>query len=456
MKIYPHYPKPVKKKISQFMTFFIKGSSWLDGVYERSYTMKMGVVKMPGILVYIPNQPELIHRILVTETKCFPKHTLLHETFRPLLGDSVFTTNGSIWKRRRDFIQPSFEMTRISHVFDLMHTSAKEMLIRLDTMADGRYHNIDKEMTFVTADIIFRTILSSKLRVKEGQKIIDSFVSFQETSAKIAIQKMFLIPKIFRYFTLEKRHRSSGERIRESLATIIRPRYNAMQSNQKDNHQDILSSLLKAVDKDTGKPFKMEEVLDEVAMLFLAGHETTASSMSWTLYLLGLYPKEQEKAYQELLCICGNEAFSVSNIKELHFISNVFKESLRLYPPVSFLPRVSARDTTMRDKVVKKGTAMIISPWLIHRNALYWEDPHMFNPHRFDDPSAIPKDSYIPFGLGPRSCVGERFAMQETVLLLASILRKFRIELEEGFIPDIVGRLTTRSLNGISVKLVKR
>jgi len=456
MKVYPHYPKPVKNKVSQFMTFFKKSSSWLDGVYERSYTMRMGRVKMPGLDLYIPNQPDLIHRVMVSEVKKFPKHPLLHETLSPLLGESIFTTNGNVWKKQRELLNPSFEMVRISHVFDMMNNAAKDMLTRLETLADGQYHNIDEEMTFVTADIIFRTILSEELTQEEGRKVIDAFVVFQEKSAKIGMQKMFLVPKIFRMFGTEKAYNATGKIIRESLSKIIKPRYEAMENTEKDPNKDILSTLLKVTDKDTGKPFTFKEILDQIAMLFLAGHETTASSMTWTLYLLGLYPDIQEEAYQDVMDKCGTDEFSAANTKQLNLVTNIFKESLRLYPPVSFFPRITTEETKMRDKNLKKGSAIIISPWLIHRNERYWEDAHMFNPSRFDNPKSIHKDTYFPFGLGRRVCIGEKFAMQESVLLLASILRNFKIELEEGFVPDIAGRLTTRSLNGMSIKLTKR
>jgi cytochrome P450 len=456
MKIYPHYPKPVKNKVSQLMTFFKKSSSWLDSVYERSYTMRMGRVKMPGVDLYIPNEPELVHRVLVKEAKLFPKHPMLHEALSPVLGESIFTTNGNVWRKQRELLNPSFEMVRIKHVFDLMNEAAKDMVERLDRIADGKYHNLDEEMTFVTADIIFRTIMSEKLTAQEGRKVIDAFVLFQEKSAKIGMQKMFLVPKIFRMFGDEQAYKRSGNIIRESLSRIIKPRYEAMEKNQVGEERDILSTLLKVIDEDTGKPFTFKEILDQIAMLFLAGHETTASSMTWTLYLLGLYPEIQEQAYQEVRDICKDDAFTAENTKELTLVTKIFKESLRLYPPVSFFARMTTQETKMRDKVLKKGSAIVISAWLMQRNERYWEDPHMFNPHRFDNPKDIHKNTYFPFGLGQRICIGEKFAMQEAVLLLASILRNFKIELEEGFVPDIAGRLTTRSLNGMSIKLIKR
>ncbi|MEA2048012.1 MAG: cytochrome P450 [Campylobacterota bacterium] len=456
MKVYPHYPKPVTNKFSQFMMFFKKKSSWLDWICERSYTMYLGELKLPGLSMYIPNEASLIHRIMVTELDHFPKNRLLHELLNPLLGDSIFTTNGAVWKKQREMLNPSFEMVRVSHVFSLMNASAKDMRGRLSQLEEGRIHDMNEEMTFVTADIIFRTILSKELTLEASHKLVNAFEIFQEKNTKVGMQTMFRIPKVFRVFNGEKERLNAGIMIRETLADIIRPRYESMMKGESNTYTDILSSLLQVIDKDTGKPFPFNEILDQVAMLFLAGHETSASSMTWTLYLLALYPQYQEEAYEEVISKCGMDEFTAENTKALQFITNVFKESLRLYPPVSFIPREVNVDIQMRSKQIKKGSTIVMSPWLMHRNERYWEDAHMFNPHRFDDPKNITKYTYFPFGMGQRNCIGANFAMQEGVLLLATIIRDYTLELKDGFVPDVVSRLTTRSMNGMPVKLIKR
>ena len=455
MKIYPYYPKPIKSKASLITRYFKNERSWLNALYERSYTMKMGEFKLPLITLYIPNEPELVHRIMVSEFKLFPKHSLQHEMLRPLLGESIFTTNGTQWKKQRELLNPSFNMVRVSHVFPLMHEASKDMLTRLSTRDSNSYEDIDEEMTFVTADIIFRTILSKKLTQEEAEKMVNAFVSFQENTAKIAMHKMFLIPSIFRKKP-EQAYKQSGKIIRDTLSTIIEPRYEAMLKGEESKEKDILSSLLKVKDPETQQPFSFVEILDQVSMLFLAGHETTASSMTWTLYLLALYPHYQEEAYQEIIKYCKDDKFTIENTKKLTFVANIFKESLRLYPPVSFFPRETVEETTMRNKVLPKGAVVVVSPWLMHRNSRFWEDPHMFEPHRFDNPKNIVKNTYFPFGMGQRTCIGNTFATQESTLLLATILRDYKLELKPDFVPDIVGRLTTRSINGMPIKFIKR
>lgn len=311
-------------------------------------------------------------------------------------------------------------------------------------------------MTYVTADIIFRTILSEKLNEKEGKKLLKAFELFQEETLKTAMRKIFLLPESFNIFTGEKKRIQAGKFIRNNLADIIRPRYTEARENKQKQKQDILASLLQVIDIESQKPFSFDEILDQVSMLFLAGHETTASSMSWALYLLALYPEHQEKAYLEVNAICEDKPFTSSNIKQLDFVTNIFKKTLRLYPPVGYFARESKENTVLRDKQIKKGDAIVVSPWLMHRNSLYWKDPHMFDPYRFEKEENIIKNTYFPFGMGQRICIGTSFAMQESILLLASILRNYSIELKPDFCPDVVGRLTVRSANGIIIKLNKR
>ena len=451
----PFFPQPLKNKASLFFTFFKKRRSWLDGLYERSYTMKMGRVKMPGLDLHVINQPDLVHRVLVDEVKEFPKNQLLGHLLEPLLGESIFTTNGEQWKKQREMLNPSFEMARISHVFGLMNDAVKEMSQGLHANGSVNRLDIDPEMSYVTADIIFRTILSSRLDHEDAVSIIEAFSIFQEETARTAMRTIFKVPQWLWFLTGESKRIKAGNEIRDVLSRIIRPRYDIALA-QKGDERDILSSLLQAVDSDSGERFTFEEILDQVAMLFLAGHETSASALTWTIYLLSLYPDIQEKAYREVISIVGDGEFEASKIKQMRYVTNIFKETLRLYPPVGFFARENTHETTMRDKTIQPGASIVVSPWLIHRNPDFWDNPNGFDPDRFNDPKSIEKDTYLPFGMGARICIGASFALQEAVLILATILRDYKIQLQEDFSPDVVGRLTVRSANGMLIILTKR
>ncbi|HED8671839.1 TPA: cytochrome P450 [Campylobacter jejuni] len=447
----PFFPKPYKNKASTLLTFLLKRRSWLDGLYERSYKMQTGYVKMPNFDLYVINDTKEVKRMMVDEVREFPKSAFLHELLSPLLGESIFTTNGEVWKKQRELLRPSFEMTRINKVFNLMSEAVADMMDRFSKYPNHAVIEVDEAMTFITADVIFRTIMSSKLDEEKGKKILNAFVTFQEQSVHTAMRRMFCFPKWLSYVLGDRKRAKAGDVIRQVLSDIIKPRYD-MADNAE--FEDILGSLLLVVDADTNKRFSFEEILDQVAMLFLAGHETTASSLTWTLYLLSLYPKEQEKAYEEITQVLQGGAIEISHPRQFKYLTNIFKESLRLYPPVGFFAREAKKDTQVRDKLIKKGSGVVIAPWLIHRHEEFWTNPHGFNPSRFE--GEYKKDAYLPFGVGERICIGQGFAMQEAILILANILKTYKLELEEGFVPDVVGRLTVRSANGMRIKFSKR
>ncbi|EAH6336148.1 cytochrome P450 [Campylobacter jejuni] len=447
----PFFPKPYKNKASTLLTFLLKRRSWLDGLYERSYKMQTGYVKMPNFDLYVINDTKEVKRMMVDEVREFPKSAFLHELLSPLLGESIFTTNGEVWKKQRELLRPSFEMTRINKVFNLMSEAVADMMDRFSKYPNHAVIEVDEAMTFITADVIFRTIMSSKLDEEKGKKILNAFVTFQEQSVHTAMRRMFRFPKWLSYVLGDHKRAKAGDVIRQILSDIIKPRYD-MADNAE--FEDILGSLLLVVDADTNKRFSFEEILDQVAMLFLAGHETTASSLTWTLYLLSLYPKEQEKAYEEITQVLQGGAIEISHLRQFKYLTNIFKESLRLYPPVGFFAREAKKDTQVRDKLIKKGSGVVIAPWLIHRHEEFWTNPHGFNPSRFE--GEYKKDAYLPFGVGERICIGQGFAMQEAILILANILKTYKLELEEGFVPDVVGRLTVRSANGMRIKFSKR
>jgi len=462
----PVYPKPVKSKASLLKVFFQKRHSWLDALYERSYGMKMGEMKLPGLHLFMVNQLDLVRRVMHTEVDQFPKHRMLGDILEPLLGESIFTTNGSQWKKQRDMMDPAFRFARVQHVFGLMQEAVSEMEARLAGRQGEPWVDVDSEMTFVTADIIFRTIMSVSLGSEQGCKILEAFVLFQAESPKQALWSMFRLPTWLQRRGGERRRQEAAKLIRSSIADIIRPRYEQAQSVRRSAisgeeavaEQDILASLLGAVDPDSGQPFGFDEVVDQVAMLFLAGHETSASALTWSLYLLATHPEVQEAAYAEVASVLEGRSLDVATLKQLVLVKDVFREALRLYPPVGFFARESQSATCMRDKQIGEGATIVVAPWLIHRHQDFWHRPHEFDPYRFSQGQLKTplRDSYLPFGMGPRTCIGATFAQQEAVLILATLVRSYRFEMAPDFIPQPVGRLTIRSENGMRLILKAR
>lgn len=458
----PVFPKPAKSKSSLWKVFFKKRHSWLDALYERSYRMKMGEFKLPGFRLYMVNQPDLVRKVMVQDVANFPKNRMLGEILEPLLGESIFTTNGEQWQKQRDMLDPAFKHTRVQQVFGLMQAAVNDMSARLTQHQPGQ--DIDPEMTFITADIIFRTIMSTQLSQQQADKILAAFVRFQAESPKLALLKMFKAPRFMQRGASERKRIKAAKEIRSAIEEIVTPRYNQAQAARQGcaqsqallaEQQDILSSLLQAIDADSQAPFSFNEVVDQISMLFLAGHETTASSLTWSLYLLALYPEIQQQAREEVQSILAEQEMGVQALRKMVLVRDTFREALRLYPPVGFLSRECSHATQMRDKNMPAGSSVMISPWLIHRHEDFWDNPHGFDPERFTrkDLKMPLSKSYLPFGAGPRVCIGAAFAQQEASLILATILKNYRFSLADGFVPEPVGKLTIRSQNGMRLIL---
>ncbi len=454
MNFTPPYPKPHKDKSSFFLRFFRGWNSWIDVLFERSYKMKMGQFYTPRATVFMVNDPEWVRKILVENPKAYPKHQLLHRLLEPLLGNSIFTTNGAVWERQRRLVDMAFAQARLKLVFPLMAACAKDMTARLDKAADGDSYEMDPEMTYVTADIIFRTILSENLDGPEALEVFEAFVEFQRHAQRAMVLAMYWLPGGF----VTRSGRRSSERIRGILSEIIERRFKEYESGITDKYDDILAGLMEAKDPVTHDSFTYPELVDQVCMLFLAGHETSASTLAWSMYLVSNAPDLQQEMYEEIMESVGERDFEMSDIKKMPKVWDVFRESMRLYPPVGFFVREATHSHCIRDKQVEEGSPVMVSPWLIHRHRDLWERPDEFDPERFHTPSGKEslKCAYLPFSKGERVCIGAAFATQEAILIIASVVRRFKLSADESHVPQPIGRVTIRSNNGIRVRLQRR
>ena len=459
----PPYPKLTvpKSKLLRLLLmpwYFLKSRHCsLAMIPEGAYRMSLAEVKGPVRSALFPLEPEMIRRVLVDEAEDFPKSELVADVLGILLGDSIFVSNGEVWKRQRRMMTPAFEHTRVKVVFDMMMQAADAMIGRLDAIASGREVNVEEEMTFVTADIIFRTIFSRPLRHGEAEVIFKAFSDYQQAAFAHGLNRLVPLPKWASFFEF-RRADASARIIRGILDPIIRKRYDSFHGGEPQTHNDILQSLVSVKDEITGTHFDFRELCEQVAMLFLAGHETSASALSSTLYLLAMDQDIQERVHQEAAAVSGGERLAFADLRKLDLTRNVFAEAMRLFPPVPFLPRQSAKRCPIRNKVAEKGTVVSVSPWLIQRHRKYWQNPDAFDPDRFDRPETkdAERQCYIPFSKGPRVCLGASFALQEATIILASLLGRYRFDPVPGFKPNIVGRLTVRSTNGIRLRLSRR
>ena len=450
----PPYPVPHKSRASLFKRFLTGWTSWIHTLFERSYTMKMGEIHLPRLDFYIANELSIVDRVMTDADREFPKHRFLSDLVEPLIGQSVFNTNGKVWDDQRRMINPAFAHTNLKRVYDLMSDAVADMLAHLKAQDHGRPIDIDPVMTHVTADVIFRTMFSVSLDRDEALQIHHAFTRFQRSAQPGAMLHLYGLPGL----GFPRRALKASAEIHAVFEPLVRARYDAYGRGERPEKPDILEALLEARHPDSGAPFGFQELIDQIALIFLAGHETSASALSWALYLLSESPALQEDLHAEIVSAAGDDPIGFEHLKGLDGVRNLFRETLRLYPPIGFFARAITRPTTMRDKQLKPGAMIVISPWLIQRNRDNFACPHSFDPDRFTRPEEAEavKSAYMPFGKGPRICVGAGFAQQEAMLVLAELIRAFRLSYPAGPKPEPVSRLTLRPKKGIRLRLERR
>jgi cytochrome P450 len=313
-------------------------------------------------------------------------------------------------------------------------------------------------MTHITADIIFRTILSRQLGKEDAEEIYIAFNKYQQYAQYYAALSSYLLPTTL----IKHKMKRQAKLIHNVFAPISKERHDKFHKIIAEGgtppNNDILDALMSAKSSKTGDYFSYKDIIDQLSIIFLAGHETSASTLTWSLYLLSQCPNLQDDLFNEISTVIKNNDINFEDMKKLEGVNNLFNESLRLYPPVSFLPREATQNLEMRGKKIKPGDMITVSPWLLQRNSNYWQKPHEFNISRWANESTKEsiKECFIPFGKGERICIGAGFARQEAVLILAHIIYNFNVTLPVGQKIEAISRLTTRPKKPIRLQFTKR
>jgi cytochrome P450 len=392
------------------------------------------------------SDPELVRDILVTHDSSFMKGQGIQE-LKKLLGEGLLTSEGDIHHRQRRLIQPIFNHQRIaSYATDMVAIAARAT----ERWRDGETLDVAAEMMRVTLAIV-------------GKTIFDADVEGSAPEIGLALKDMlgmsgrFLLPfsKLLERLPLPSNRRFA--RSKELLDSIIRRLIAERRSHPGKG--DLLALLLEAMDVEgDGKGMSEERVRDEAMTLFLAGHETTAQTLSWTLYLMSEHPEAQRKLEAELAAVLGDRLPIAEDYPRLVYTKQLLSESMRLYPPAWVIGRRALDDYPLRDSVVPKGTIVITSPYVSQRDPRYFPDPERFDPERFT-PEAVaarPRYAYYPFGGGSRVCIGEGFAWLEGMLLLATFCQRWRMKLVPGHPVVEQPLVTLRPKHGIRMTLSRR
>lgn len=448
-------PKPASRadNVSLWRYAQLFRADILSAQPARLYRAWMAEFRTPFFRSFLLNQPDLVADVLKMRPDYFPKSNRIAEGLTPLLGkDSVFLTNGEKWKSQRRIIDPAFEGGRVRETFPAMQAAAQAAAKRF-TNHEGNAIEIEEETSHAAADVIFRTLFSIPIDHHIAAEVFHEFRAYQRSQPMLNTAALLPMPK-----WLPRRFRkdttASANKIRALITALVETRAAAVANGSAPD--DLATKIMTTQDPETGKTFTNDEMIDQVAIFFLAGHETSASALAWCLYLLATHPDWQTKAASEAEKLPSDMQFG--DMSKLKTTRDIFRETLRLYPPVPMMVREAQCPETFRNRTIPKGSQMVLSPWHLHRHERLWDNPDGFDPARWgtENGQTCARDAYIPFSAGARVCTGAAFAMIEGPLLLAQILRAVRLEPVANDIPIPVAHLTVRSKDGIRLNIVRR
>lgn len=394
--------------------------------------------------VYFLNHPDFFDYVLVTHTRNFIKGRGFQAN-RAIFGNGLLISEGDFWLRQRRLAQPAFHRDRVAEYADTM-VAYTERILR--TWREGETRDVHLDMMRLTLEVVAKCLFDAELAAELDVvgSALEAFMQ-QNRSGRMLLPILGKLPTPGNF-----RYRRAVRRLDRMVYDLIRQR----RASGK-GHGDLLTMLLEAQDDD-GTRMTDQQLRDETVNLMLAGHETTALSLSWTWYLLSQHPEVEARLWRELDEVLGSRAPTAQDVPRFVYADRIVKESLRLYPPVYAMPRIALEDCQIGGYDVKAGASVVMCPWVTHRDPRYYDDPERFDPDRWADglEKRLPKFAYFPFGGGPRLCIGQPFAMMEALLLLATIAQRYQLRLAPKPPVEVWPTMTLRPKYGVHVVLQRR
>lgn len=377
------------------------------------FRVKIGLRKS---IVFTRN-PKLIKHVLQGHQRKYQKSPLQTVDLAKYIGHGILTSNGEHWRTHRRMVQPAFHKKKLIGLLHIMQKAIQKEINRIKP-------NQNQDIYPLMGDLAFQVVANSLFSRSDIQNEMKKLQEITETNQKMLIREMRQ-PYFKWWFNLSgmiQKHLDLSEEGRNLLNKIIEER---IQSGEEKD--DLLDMLLRARYED-GKPMPRRQLIDEVLILFTAGHETTANALSFTLFLLAKNKRAQQKVFEEVTRLDLENVSIMEQISQLTFTKQCIEEGMRLYPPAYIIDRVAIKDDDFEGQVIPKDTMILMSVYELHSYAEFWEKPNEFNPERFnaDNRKAL-QDYYCPFGAGPRMCVGNNFAMYEMILTIAAIIKKYAL-----------------------------
>ncbi|AXV14930.1 cytochrome P450 [Neorhizobium sp. SOG26] len=417
---------------------------------HNDYSARISQISLMGRQVVVVNSPEAIKYVVATRHENFErKSPQMRRSLEYLLGDGLFISDGETWKQRRPLVSDIVHKHRVPAFGDIMKNTSLELVERWTKLGEGAQVNALYEMAGLTAEIISRSVFGNDLGEESAGMVTDGFTSYQALIDSINIGYFLGFDE-----GLPQLRTPSLKRSVKRIHTIIDRVIEDHLAGRGDDHS-MVELLIRRQQRNPELKLDVVALRNEAATIFMAGHETTAATLTWAWYLLSKAPWVEDAIHAEIEEVCGGNVPDVADVPKLKWCTAVIEETLRLYPPVPILARQAKEADRIGDLDVKPASLIMIVPWLLHRTASLFPDPHLFKPERFLEKRPTPY-SYIPFASGPRICPGLQFGLTEAILCLAVLAQRFKLRVPANHQVEAACRLTLRPRGGLPVTLHPR
>jgi cytochrome P450 len=432
---------PGSKGLMGHMSAF--SDSGLDFLLGTAKVGDLARLRFGPFRAFSANSPELIHDVLVTNASSYHKSTGTKANLYPLLGNGLFLNEGAPWKKQRKLVSPAFQHKRVGAYAEIMVNYAEALAERWQ---DGDALAFDEEMVELTMRIVTKTLFDADVTAEAAElgHAVDQALKMVDQRFQKLIQLPMWLP------TAQNRTYSAAiKRLEVQMYQFI----NNRRAEGTPDKGDALSMLMLSKDDTDGTVMSDRQIRDEILTLFGAGHETTSRTLAWTFYALSQYPEIEARLHAELDSVLEGRSPAVEDFANLPYLDKLVKESMRMYPPAWATTRSVIEPVKLGAEQLRKNDVVIVNIYGVHHDPRFYPDPWTFDPERFtpENEKALPKGAYIPFGSGPRVCIGNAFAMMEAKLIIAVLAQRFSLSLKPGHIVQPEDVFTLRPKYGLQM-----
>ncbi len=410
-------------------------AAWPVSFYRREFIAE----NILGRRLFIVNCPAGVQHVFVTNSRNYRKSRSNSATLTPLLGRGLFVSEGELWNRQRKVMTPAVAHSRLADYARIVIAAGEEMLREWRATGGAPFEiDVNEPFTLLTAEVISQIMFGYRLGPM-GVTLYEAFKEYTASAGRVHVAELIGVPDWL------PRPRRRGRKAVEKFDSVLLEIIATGRRRGVEAPDDMLNMLLSFRDEQ-GNPMETDLVRDEVASIFLAGHETTAITLAWAFYLLDRHPQAEARVHEEVDRVFGDRPAAYGDLEHLAYCRAVIDETLRLFPPVHVFSRQAIADDVVCGHKVPKGSHVTVASWVLHRHKLFWQDPGEFRPDRFlpENADKIDRFAYIPFGTGPRVCLGKHLGLLEATLLFAMTAREFKLRLKPGAVVEPVGRMTLR------------